>query len=201
MAKTPQAEAVRRNIAVIQQGMATGGLATIASHFLQLDLITGQNYRDSLASCGKGPDDQAAMLMSAVESRIRNSPDVYFTKLIEALRRSNLGYVADRLEQALLEHQCKLSSRAEPVHRLCCKFLVVTSLCMFCKVFVLCIRVQSFVHDCIYGLKGLYTSVADPGGAHRVQVNPPLPDIACVLFEFNTMLFTFKMSWHVTKAS
>ena len=39
----------------------------------------------------------------------------------------------------------------------------------------------------------IYITVADPGGVHRVQVNPPLPDIACVLFEFNTMLFTFKI--------
>ena len=36
-------------------------------------------------------------------------------------------------------------------------------------------------------------AVADPGGVYRVQVNPPLSDIARVLFEFNTMLFTFKI--------
>ena len=101
MAGNPKVEALRRNIAFIQESIATGGLATIASHLLQLDLITGQNYRDSLAPCGRGPDDQAAMLMTTVESRIRNSPDVYFTRFIEALRRSNLGYVADRLVQAL----------------------------------------------------------------------------------------------------
>ena len=103
MAGNPRAEALRRNIAFIQESMATGGLSTIASHLLQLDLITGQNYRDSLAPCGRGPDDQAAMLMRTVESRIRNSPDVYFSRFIEALRRSNLGYVADRLVQALEE--------------------------------------------------------------------------------------------------
>ena len=48
MAVNPKAEALRRNIAFIQESMATGGLSTIAGHLLQLDLITGQNYRDSL---------------------------------------------------------------------------------------------------------------------------------------------------------
>ena len=43
------------------------------------------------------------MLMRTVESRIRNSPDVYFSRSIEALRRSNLGCVADRLVQVLEE--------------------------------------------------------------------------------------------------
>ena len=103
MAENPKAEALQHNIAFIQESMATGGLSTIASHLLQLDLITRQNYRDSLTPCGRGPDDQAAMLMRTVESRIRNSPDVYFTRFIEALRRSNLGYVADRLVKALEE--------------------------------------------------------------------------------------------------
>ena len=41
---------------------------------------------------------------------------------------------------------------------------------------------------------GAASAVADPwgGGVHRVQVNPPLPDIAYVLFQFN-MLFIFKI--------
>ena len=105
MAENPKADAFRRNIAFIQESMATGGLSTIASHLLQLDLITGQNYRDSLAPCGRGPDGQAAMLMRTVEVRIRDNPDVYFTRFIEALRRSHLGNVADRLVQALPEDQ------------------------------------------------------------------------------------------------
>ena len=105
MAENPKAEALRRNIAFIQESMATGGLSTIASHLLQLNLITEQNYRDSLALCGRGPDDQAAMLMRTVEVRIRDNPDVYFTRFIEALRRSHLGNVADRLVQALPEDQ------------------------------------------------------------------------------------------------
>ena len=107
MTVNQKAEALRRNIAFIQENMATGGLATIASHLLQLDLITEQNYRDSLAPCGRGPDDQAAMLMISVEVRIRGDPDVYFTRFIEALRRSHLGNVADRLVQALPHSTCK----------------------------------------------------------------------------------------------
>ena len=104
MAENPKGEALRRNIAFIQESMATGGLSTIAGHLLQLDLITRQNYYD-LATCGRGPVDQAAMLMRTVEVRIRDNPDVYFTRFIEALRRSHLGNVADRLVQALPEDQ------------------------------------------------------------------------------------------------
>ena len=53
----------------------------------------------------------------------------------------------------------------------------------------MCNQLQSIMITIIIGPN----PVADPGGVHRVQVNPPLPDIACVLFEFNTMLFTFKV--------
>ena len=99
-----KAEAIRRNIAFIQESMATGGLSTIAGHLFQLDLITRQNYYD-LEAFGRGPVDQAAMLMRTVEVRIRDNPDVYFTRFIEALRRSHLGNVADRLVQSLPEDQ------------------------------------------------------------------------------------------------
>ena len=104
MAENPKAEAFRCNIAFIRESIAIGELSTIVSHLLQLDLITGQNYYD-LATCGRGPDDQAAILMTSVEVRIRDNPDVYFTRFIEALRRSHLGNVADRLVQALPEDQ------------------------------------------------------------------------------------------------
>ena len=105
MAGNPKTEALRRNIAFIQENIATGGLYNVASHLLQLNLITEQNYRDSLALYGRGPDYQAAMLMTSVEVRIRDNPDVYFPRFIEALRRSHLGNVADRLVQALPEDQ------------------------------------------------------------------------------------------------
>ena len=104
MAEHPKVEALWQNICFIQESMATGGLSTIAGHLIQLDLITRQNYYD-LATCGRGPVDQAAMLMRTVEVRIRDNPDVYFTRFIEALRRSHLGNVADRLVQALPEDQ------------------------------------------------------------------------------------------------
>ena len=104
-AGNPKAEALQRNIAFIQKSMARGGLSTIGINLLQLDLITEQNYYDSLAPCGRGPDDQAAILMGTVEVKIRDNPDVYFTRFIEALRRSHLGNVADRLVQALPEDQ------------------------------------------------------------------------------------------------
>ena len=106
MAENPKAEALRRNFPFIQESMATSGLTAIAGHLLQLDLITAENYRDCLAPCGRGPDRQAAMLMTSVEVRIRDNPDVYFTRFIEALRRSHLGNVADRLVQARPEDQC-----------------------------------------------------------------------------------------------
>ena len=62
-------------------------------------------YFNDLAMSGRGPVDQAAMLMTSVEVRIRDNPDMYFTTFIEALRRSHLGNVADRLVQALPEDQ------------------------------------------------------------------------------------------------
>ena len=52
---------------------------------------------DNLATCGSASVEQAAMLMRIVVSRIRDNPDVYFTRFIEALRRSHLGNVADGL--------------------------------------------------------------------------------------------------------
>ena len=105
MAENPKAEALRRNFPFIQESMATSGLTTIAGHLLRLDLITGENHRDIIEPCGIGPDRKAAMLMTSVEVRIRDNPDVYFTRFIEALRRSHLGNVADRLVQALPEDQ------------------------------------------------------------------------------------------------
>ena len=108
MAVNPKLEALWQNIGFIQESMATSGLPTIASHLKELDLITRQNYYDLAACAGsRGPVDQAAMLelMTSVEVKIRDNPDVYFTRFIEALRRSHLGYVADRLVQALPEDQ------------------------------------------------------------------------------------------------
>ena len=86
MAENPNVVALWQNIAFIQESMATGGLYTIAG---RLDLVTRQYYYD-LATCGRAPVDQAAMLMRTVMSRIRDNPDVYFTRFIEALRRSHL---------------------------------------------------------------------------------------------------------------
>ena len=98
-------EALRQNIGFIQANMATGELSTIAGNLNELDLITRQNYYDIATPSGRGLDDRAAMLMRTVEVRIRDNPDVYFTRFIEALRRSHLGNVADRLVQALPEDQ------------------------------------------------------------------------------------------------
>ena len=99
-------EVVRRNIAFIQQSIAAGGLATVAGYLLQFELITRQNHDDALAPCGRGPSDQAAMLMRTVELKIRSNPDLYFPRFTQALRWSNLGNVADLLEQqALADHQ------------------------------------------------------------------------------------------------
>ena len=108
-------ELVRRNIVFIEQSIAAGGLATVAGYFLQFELITRQNHDDAIASIGKGPVDQAAMLMGTVELKIKSDPDLYFPKFIEALRKSNLGYVADKMEQpatASLEHNSVLGKHA-----------------------------------------------------------------------------------------
>ena len=99
-------EVVRRNIAFIQQSIAAGGLATVAGYLLQFELITRQNHDDALATLGRGPSDQAAMLMRTVELKIESNSDLYFPRFTNALRWSNLGNVADTLEQqALPEHQ------------------------------------------------------------------------------------------------
>ena len=99
-------EVVRGNIAFIQQSIAAGGLATVAGYLLQFGLITRQNHDDALAPCGRGPVEQAAMLMRTVELTIESNSDLYFPRFTAALRWSNLGNVADTLEQeALPEHE------------------------------------------------------------------------------------------------
>ena len=103
-------ELVRRNIAFIEQSIAAGGLATVAGYLLQFELITRQNRNDALASNGKGPVDQAAMLMRTVELKIESNPDVYFPKFTEALRKSNLDNVAEKLEPT--EHNSVLGKHA-----------------------------------------------------------------------------------------
>ena len=105
MAENRKLAVVRRNIAFIQQSIVAGGLATVAGYLLQSELITRQNHDDALAPCGRGPVDQAAMLMRTVELKIESNPDLYFPRFTAALRWSNLGNVADTLEQALPEHQ------------------------------------------------------------------------------------------------
>ena len=83
----------------IQQSIAVGGLSTVANYLLQNDLITREKYYDVLAPCGRGPTSKAAMLMSSVEFKIRADPDFFFPKFINALRMSDLGYMADELKQ------------------------------------------------------------------------------------------------------
>ena len=105
--QTSKSEALRRNTVLIQQSIAAGGLATVAGYLLQFELITRQNRDDALAFYGKGPVDQAAMLMRTVELTIESDPDLYFPRFTQALRLSNLGHVAAILEQELAQHdQC-----------------------------------------------------------------------------------------------
>ena len=119
-------EVVRRNIAFIQQSIAAGGLATVAGYLLQFELITRQNHDDALATLGRGPSDQAAMLMRTVELKIESNPDLYFPKFTQALRWSNLGNVADLLEQqALPEHERVPAGR--PAFTRTCKCTAVSS--------------------------------------------------------------------------
>ena len=113
-------EVVRRNSLFIQQHIAAGGLSTVAGYLLHFELITRQNYGDAVAIFGRGPSDQAAMLMSIVELKIESNPDLYFPKFTQALRLSNLGNVADLLEQqALPEHELVPAGRPAYYTRKC----------------------------------------------------------------------------------
>ena len=98
----PQAEALCRNLVFVQESMVTGGLATIAGHLLENDLITQQNYSDTLAVCGRGPLDQTAILTNSITLKIKCNPQLYFPRLINALKQSGLCDTADRLEQAIV---------------------------------------------------------------------------------------------------
>ena len=82
--------------------MATGGLATIASHLLQNELITQQNHTDALAVCGRGPLGLATILTNSIMLKLKHDPNVYFPRLIEALRQSGMSDAADTLEQAIV---------------------------------------------------------------------------------------------------
>ena len=115
MAENPPTKAVvlRRNIAFIQQSIATGGLATVAGYLLQFELITRQNHDDALAPCGRGAVDQAAMLMRTVELKITNNPDLYFSRFTAALRCSNLSDVAYTLEHELARQEDQCHSTCE----------------------------------------------------------------------------------------
>ena len=92
----PKVVAFYQNIGFTQECIAADGLSIVAGYLKELDLITIQTYND-VATGGRERSVLAAMLMTSVEVRIRDNPDVYFTRFIEALRRSHLGNVADRL--------------------------------------------------------------------------------------------------------
>ena len=98
--KVPKVEVIRRNFFFIQQSIASSRpvLLTVTGYLLQFDLITRQNHDDALAR-GRGLVPQAATLTRIVESKIKRNPDLYFPRFTQALRLSNLHYVADRLEQ------------------------------------------------------------------------------------------------------
>ena len=132
-------EVVRRNIAFIQQSIAAGGLATVAGYLLQFELITRQNNDDALATLGRGPSDQAAMLMRTVELKIESNPDLYFPKFTQALRWSNLGNVADLLEQqALPEHDERVPGRPAYTRKsVACVFAYLELKCCACYLFLL----------------------------------------------------------------
>lgn len=96
---SPQAEALCRNLIFVQRSMVAGGLATIAGHLLQNDLITQQNYNDALAVCGRGPLEQATILTNSILLKIKYNPENYFPLLIESLRQSGSSDAADTLVQ------------------------------------------------------------------------------------------------------
>ena len=75
------------------------GPATIAGYLLQLELITRQHYENVLEGFGR------ASFMIAVELKIESNPDLYFPRFIQALRWSDLDYLADMLEQQALPEQ------------------------------------------------------------------------------------------------
>ena len=101
--KNPQAQAISNNMVFIRDNVAVSGLSTVAGYLLQEGLIAQQNFDDALAACGKGPHDQAIKLLRPVEEKIKGDPNKFFPKFIVALRSSDLGFVADKLEQAVKE--------------------------------------------------------------------------------------------------
>ena len=108
-------EVVRSNIVFIQRSIAASGLATVAGYLLQSNLITRQNHDDALTPSGRGPVDQAAMLMRTVELKIESDPDLYFPRFTQTLRSSNMGDVADRLEQQARSLRMRPEYAAEAV--------------------------------------------------------------------------------------
>ena len=99
--KVPKVEVIHRNFFFIQQNIAASRplLLTVTGYLLQFGLITRQNHDDALARGRLGFVHQAATLTRTVESKIKRNPDLYFPRFTQALRLSNLHYVADRLEQ------------------------------------------------------------------------------------------------------
>ena len=107
MEASREAEVLRSNIVFIQQSIVAAGLPIVAGYLLQFRLIPRANYDDVIHPCGRGPVLLAAMLLGTVELKISSDPNLFFPKFTEALRLSNLGNVADKLEkQVLPEHEC-----------------------------------------------------------------------------------------------
>lgn len=109
-----QAEVIESNEVLIVDNVGAGGLATIASYFLQDKLISRQNRNDALASDGRRTKTKVIDdLIEPILLKITSDPELWFPKFIQALRKSSLGHVADKLEQDLQDLRKK---RQKPEH-------------------------------------------------------------------------------------
>lgn len=106
-----QAEVIESNEVLIVDNVGAGGLATIASYLLQDKLISRQNRNDALAIDGRRTKAKVTGdLIEPILLKITSDPQLWFPKFIQALRKSDLGHVADKLELDLRK------KRQEPEH-------------------------------------------------------------------------------------
>ena len=101
------ASVVKDNRGTITEQMTTS-LTTVAGYLAQHGLITDQKHSDAISVTGQGPDQKAADILNAVLKKIKLKPHKYFPEFITALRESDLGDLADVLEEELCS-ECRLN--------------------------------------------------------------------------------------------
>ena len=93
-------QVVLKETGFITDTIAAGGkagLITLAGHLLGEDLITQQLHAAVIGGYGDGPHSDAAKILAEVQNKIKYAPKK-FDDFLKALRNSDLGDVANRLE-------------------------------------------------------------------------------------------------------